>query len=276
MKLIIAILLLAITTFAQNTTYKDGTDCECDSINTVIVNYTYSYAKKYNISIVEYPYKNGNINGIVKEYVVSKPDIAVLKHKILTSLTEYYDQISVEILHKIHVLNVDAYNNITFYMNTYGSENSDSIKYYINYDKDILIQKLLTQYDSIYTHTLMKEIQTTYIHDVIFSKNSDNLILLSKVVYSLNKPIGIKEVYNDDGELIKEEPYKNGLLNGIVVYYYKGSKSGTARYKNGDLVGYKKCNDGRVGNENLDCLKWAWKTWNIMITPITHLWLVDV
>ena len=32
MKLIISIFILTIGAFAQNTKYKDGTDCECDSI----------------------------------------------------------------------------------------------------------------------------------------------------------------------------------------------------------------------------------------------------
>ena len=32
MKFIFTILLLTIGAFAQNTKYKDGTDCECDSI----------------------------------------------------------------------------------------------------------------------------------------------------------------------------------------------------------------------------------------------------
>ena len=52
-----------------------------------------------------------------------------------------------------------------------------------------------------------------------------------------------------------EKPYKNGNTNGIVKWYYENGKlAGTENYKNGTLEGYKKCTDGRMGNENLDCL----------------------
>lgn len=44
MKLIIAVLLLAIGAFAQNTKYKDGTDCECDSISGT---YSGNYVTEY-------------------------------------------------------------------------------------------------------------------------------------------------------------------------------------------------------------------------------------
>ena len=45
MKLIITILLLAIGSFAQNTKYMDGTNCECDSVKTHIeYNFVYQTA----------------------------------------------------------------------------------------------------------------------------------------------------------------------------------------------------------------------------------------
>ena len=54
MKFIITILLLTIGAFAQNTKYKDGTDCECDSI---VIAY-YANGGVYE----EIPYKNNHIN----------------------------------------------------------------------------------------------------------------------------------------------------------------------------------------------------------------------
>ena len=63
MKFIIAILLLTIGAFAQNTTYKDGTDCECDSIK-------YFYYESGSIN-GEVPFTNGKENGIRKEYYES-------------------------------------------------------------------------------------------------------------------------------------------------------------------------------------------------------------
>ena len=120
MKLLISILLLTIVTFAQNATYSDGTECECDSISII-------YYKSGSIK-AEFPYKNGYPNGIEKWY-----------------------------------------------------------------------------YES--------------------------------------------------GSIMIEEPYKNGNLNGVMKWYYENGKlAGTANYKNGTLEGYKKCTDGRMGNENLDCL----------------------
>lgn len=63
MKLIIAILLITIGAFAQNTKYKDGTDCKCDSI---ISTYYKSGALE-----AEYPYSYGKLNGILTVYYES-------------------------------------------------------------------------------------------------------------------------------------------------------------------------------------------------------------
>jgi len=63
MKLIIAVLLLTIGAFAQNTTYKDGTHCECDSIES-------TYYKSGALES-EHPYKYGVLNGILKVYYES-------------------------------------------------------------------------------------------------------------------------------------------------------------------------------------------------------------
>lgn len=65
----------------------------------------------------------------------------------------------------------------------------------------------------------------------------------------------ISIVYNESENIRVEKPYKNGNINGVMKWYYENGKlAGTANYKNGTLEGYKKCTDGRMGNENLDCL----------------------
>jgi len=52
-----------------------------------------------------------------------------------------------------------------------------------------------------------------------------------------------------------ETPYADGLQNGVEKEYYEsGELAGTATYKFGNLVGYKHCADGRVGNSSLDCV----------------------
>lgn len=38
-------------------------------------------------------------------------------------------------------------------------------------------------------------------------------------------------------------------------YFEDGRLAGTSTYKNVELVGYKKCTDGRQGNESLDCTR---------------------
>lgn len=59
MKIIITILLLTIASFAQNTTYKNGTNCECDSIN-----YSYYVNSDGNTEEWETPYINGKETGV--------------------------------------------------------------------------------------------------------------------------------------------------------------------------------------------------------------------
>lgn len=143
MKLIIAILLLAITTFAQNTTYKDGTDCNCEWIRNL-------YFESGEL-MEETPYINNEINGIVKVYWLG----------VLTA--------------EIHVIN-------------------------------------------------------GWYH-------------------------GIHKTYFKSGELMKEILYVNGNKHGVEKHYFEnGTLAGTATYKNDKLVGYKKCTDGRFGNESLNCL----------------------
>ena len=65
---------------------------------------------------------------------------------------------------------------------------------------------------------------------------------------------GIEKVYYESGQLLRETPYVNGKRYGIEKEYNnKGEVISTAKYKNGVLDGYKRCSDGRFGNENLKC-----------------------
>jgi len=66
----------------------------------------------------------------------------------------------------------------------------------------------------------------------------------------------IQSYYYDSGALMWEIPFINEKEHGVSKWYYENGKlAGTATYKNCKLAGYKKCSDGRVGNEKLDCLK---------------------
>ncbi len=60
---------------------------------------------------------------------------------------------------------------------------------------------------------------------------------------------------HESGSIRAEVPFSNGKRNGIMKEYYPSVKlAGTTTYKNDKLVGYKKCTNGRFGNESLDCV----------------------
>lgn len=64
MKFILTIMLLAITSFAQNTTYKNGTECDCDSID-----YSYYVNSDGDTEVWEIPYINGKKTGVEYWYL---------------------------------------------------------------------------------------------------------------------------------------------------------------------------------------------------------------
>lgn len=72
--------------------------------------------------------------------------------------------------------------------------------------------------------------------------------------YKNDRENGIGKQFYESGNIKIEYTYKNNRKNGITKWYFESGKlAGTANYKNGTLTGYKKCTDGRMGNENLDC-----------------------
>lgn len=169
MKLTLALLIMAMSIFAQNTTYKDGTECNCDSIG-----------RDY--------YESGEL---LREMPITKTGhTGVIK--------TYYKSGSIK-MSEVVVSGINKGKWITYY-------ESGSI-----------------------------EVEATM---------NDTLV------------IGIGNWYRENGTLISVENYSiAGKLNGIRKWYFEnGDIAGTATYKNGELIGYKKCADGRVGNESLDCL----------------------
>jgi len=76
-------------------------------------------------------------------------------------------------------------------------------------------------------------------------------LVLTRYVPSTN---GIETKYSCNGALEFEVEITNGKRNGIGKWYYESGKvSGTAEYKNGEMIGYKKCTNGKLGNESLVC-----------------------
>ena len=168
MKFIIAILLLTIGAFAQNTTYKDGTECECDSIIS-------TYYESGSL-LDETPYKNGVIHGIYYVY--------------------------------------------------YSFDNNNKLRMSITYTNN--------------------------------KRNGMRYINFLNDGYSYTKFVNDKAYeeiwYYKSGQIREIKRYDGWVLSGITKWYFEDGKlAGTATYKNGKLVGYKKCTDGRFGNERLNC-----------------------
>ena len=138
--------------------------------------------------------------------------------------------------------------------------------------------KMDTPRDTVYNTTYKDG--TDCMCDSIQSYYYDSGVLMWEIPYINGKEHGVCKWYHESGALMREIPRINGNVHGVVKSYYKsgalrweipcinekehgvgkwyyenGKLAGTATYKNGKLAGYKKCSDGRVGNENLDCLK---------------------
>jgi len=65
---------------------------------------------------------------------------------------------------------------------------------------------------------------------------------------------GIEMQYYFTGELKFEVEISDGHRNGIGKWYHgNGKVSGTATYEKGEMIGYKKCTNGKIGNEYLKC-----------------------
>lgn len=78
--------------------------------------------------------------------------------------------------------------------------------------------------------------------------------LLSIGIHNGNHALNI--VYYESGSVMWETPLlSSGVKEGIQIGYSEsGHLVSTAKYHNGALVGYKKCADGRKGNDELNCL----------------------
>ena len=119
-------------------------------------------------------------------------------------------------------------------------------------------------------------------HEIYYRENGQ---IESEANYKKGKIVGNLKEYYENGSIGEKRvirritPYANGKVEGLVKEYYqngqiwrtisykKGKREGkqieysaktgkvvsTAMYKNNELVGDKKCMDGRFGSEDLDC-----------------------
>ena len=244
MKLILAILILVATIFAQNnqyndfdptgavevnTTYNDGTECKCDYIVTTYTEYEADSVSGdtafANDIMREFPFKNGKINGEVRTY-----------HK------------SGELASSTHYLNGKA-NGI--FKGYYQSGALSNEIHYVNGKEHGTWKD--------YYESGVVELETNYVNGKAQGINKwyyESGALNGEVLCVNNEWYGTMKSYYESGALELEIPFINGTWHGIKKWYFENGKiAGTATYKNGQLVGYKKCTDGRFGNEKLDCIK---------------------
>jgi len=73
--------------------------------------------------------------------------------------------------------------------------------------------------------------------------------------YANGKKDGLVKEYYQNGQIWRTTSYKKGKREGKQIEYSAktGKVVSTAMYKNDELVGDKKCMDGRFGSEDLDC-----------------------
>ena len=148
-----------------------------------------------------------------------------------------------------------------------GLEDGFDYAYYPNKQK---------KYERYYINGLREGLQIYY---------RENGQIESETNYKKGKLVGnVKEYYENDsvgerGAIRRITPYANGKVDGLVKEYYrngqiwrtvsykKGKREGkqieysaktgkvisTAVFRNDELIGDKKCVDGRFGSEELDC-----------------------
>ena len=226
MKYLLTLLFLIGSVFAQKTTYRDGTECECDSLYNMIDSSTYK--------ITQFPYKNGNINGIVKTF------------NIPTTLKQIINK------EQEKCSNVFDNANVMYYKsNAMRSHDVYIGSYRVDVEMDSIINLYIHCIDSTgesyrygYSHSNIPEFYNT-------------LNVINTISYLNGHANGLEIGYGNNNVVLYEIPWVNGKKHGNAKWYNMtgnyGQISGTATFKDDKLVGYKKCADGRFGNEFMEC-----------------------
>lgn len=247
MKYLLVILLLMGSAFAQNTKYFDGTMCICDSIVNI-------YDEK-NISISSYPYINGYTNGLVKTYWLVDTDIPSvykrLKHSTL-------DVIKEQLQYKVDSVYTEASANIRYMENTNNQYTKQAISW-IEHDRDSVINMINNFYDTLYKNEIINQfINLCELQSNLCGSTKSNAISRYSIIpYTKGSANGMEIGYSSKHVVLYEIPWVNGKRHGNAKWYNTtgnfGQISGTATFKDGVLIGHKKCSDGRFGNEFMEC-----------------------
>ena len=214
MKYILPVLLLSLATFAQNTKYKDGSDCKCDSISITL----------YESGIIknESPYLNNQINGnaityniiggiySVTPYINGKKEGVEKSTGYLTTTETPYKN--------------DKINGITRTYFDSGSLLSENL-----YSNDLLNGTSKSFYESGKINST-----TPFVNDKINGIE--------------------KYYYESGALKTELPYVNGVLHGNLKVYFESGKLAGTKKYVNDKFVGLTKCTDGRQGNDFLNCL----------------------
>ena len=84
----------------------------------------------------------------------------------------------------------------------------------------------------------------------------ENGTVNSEITFKNDKANGIEKIYYQSGKIYRTNFVKDGAWDGVSkVYFENGKLAGSGKFRNGELVGYFKCSDGRLGTEKINCLE---------------------
>ncbi len=263
MKFIITILLLTIGALAQNTTYKDGTDCECDSIYRTY----YDSGELYN----EYPIINNNIHGISYMYYKSgrlKSKQIYINNTFSRIESEYTDVLTtykngdscgcdsivvtntVEDILKISKVSItDSLDESLTERREYpfknGMINGIMRSYYINTDKNhcnISYINNIKEGNVLCLNTIGDTLLTgsfkNGLRNGLFQLFYSNGHIKSSGNWKNDKPDGIITSYHKNGNIAMQYTSKNGVLVGTNTIFYENGNIAVKLEFNGYVYEY--------------------------------------
>lgn len=165
MKIIIVILLLNLVTYAQNTTYKDGTNCGCDSIHHLFYVNDNGDTEEWEV-----PFSNGKENGVEYWYLNSELHRTVLYHNGLRhGNTTLYDNDTITMVttyaNGFKTKSVSGYSTTTYAYNKKGQLIKEEKKVHSSYSFFTSAIYTYTKTTRTLNHFIDGNLSVTYVHN---------------------------------------------------------------------------------------------------------------